>query len=119
MSYKDLEADIRAWANLEQYAKQQKEQAKENKREEKRQKREAKLNAPLTPKPVVHVEKPVSYKKVVTLMVRESSQRVWGDLQEMKYFVEAMSDTDAELQAIKYAQAGGFAWDSTVSIKLV
>ena len=119
MSYKDLEAEIRAWANLEQHAKQQKELAQESKREQKRQKREAKQRAPLTPKPVVNVEKPVTYHKYVLLEVRDQTDRVWGELKRTGYAVDAMSDTDAELQAIKLAKSEGFVWDSTVSIKLV
>lgn len=118
MSYKDLEAEIRAWANLEQHAKQQKEFAQESKREVKRLKREAKLSAPLTPKPVVNVEKPVTYRKFVVLNVRTQTERVWGELQRVGYHVDAMSDTDAELQAIVEARDNGYAWDSTVSIKL-
>lgn len=119
MSYKDLEAEIKAWANLEQHAKNQKEQAQESKREQKRLKREAKQKAPLTPKPVVHVEKPVTYRKYVLLEYRDQNDRVWGDLKRAGYTVDAMSDTDAELQAIKLAKEDGYAWDSTVSIKLI
>lgn len=119
MSYKDLEAEIRAWANLEQHAKQQRELAQESKREQKRQKREAKQRAPLTPKPVVNVEKPVTYHKYVLLEVRDQTDRVWGDLIRAGYTVDAMSDTDAELQAIKLAKDDGYAWAATLSIKLI
>ena len=118
MSYKDLEAEIRAWANLEKHAKEQKESAQENRREQKRLKREAKQKAPLTPKPVVYIEKPVTYRKLVVIEVRSAIERVWGDLQKVGYHVEAMSDTDAELQAIKLARAEGYVWVNTVSIKL-
>lgn len=118
MSYKDLEAEIRAWANLEQHAKDQKELAQERKREQKRLKREAKQKAPLTPKPVLYVEKPVTYNKLVVIEVRTAVERVWGDLKQVGYHVVAMSDTDAELQAIKLAKADGYVWANTISIKL-
>lgn len=118
MSYKDLEAEIRSWANIEQHAKQQKELAQERKRQDKRDKRAAKGKAPLTAKPVIEVQKPVNTRKHVVLSVRESSERVWGDLKNVSYHVDTMSNTDAELMAIKLAKSEGYAWDRTVSIKL-
>lgn len=119
MSYKDLEAEIKAWANLEQHAKEQKVLAEEKKRQAKRDKRAAKLTAPLTAKPVTEVQKPVTYRKYVLLELRDQTDRVWGDLIRAGYTVDAMSDTDAELQAIKLAKDDGYAWAATVSIKLI
>lgn len=119
MSYKDLEAEIRAWANLEQHAKEQKVLAEEKKRQAKRDKRAAKLTAPLTAKPATEVQKPVTYRKYVLLELRDQTDRVWGDLIRAGYTVDAMSDTDAELQAIKLAKEDGYAWAATLSIKLI
>ena len=119
MSYKDLEAEIRSWANIEQHAKQQKELAQERKRQDKRDKRAAKGKAPLTAKPVTEVQEPVTYRKYVLLELRDQTDRVWGDLIRAGYTVDAMSDTDAELQAIKLAKEDGYAWAATLSIKLI
>lgn len=85
MSYKDLEAEIKAWANLEAYAHQQKEDAKEAKRAAKRQKREQKLtgkgSGPLIPKrPAPALEKPLKTFKRITIECRNMAHRVWGEV---------------------------------------
>lgn len=117
MSYKDLEAEIRSWANIEQHAKQQKELAQERKRQDKRDKRAAKLTAPLIPKVVKEVQAPINTKRRVRMNVRTSHERAWGEITEVFYDVDAPYQTGAELAAIKQASAQGWHWVETLSIE--
>lgn len=120
MSYKDLEAEIKAWANLEAYAHQQKLEAEEAKRQAKRDKRNKKLGkhkGPLIPKsPAPKLERPVKTFKRITIEVRPIQHRKWGDVEEVTYEVETLSDTVAELEAIKQARADGYSFDKVVTI---
>ena len=117
MSYKDLEAEIKAWANLEQHAKDQKEALQERKRQEKRDKRAAKLNAPLVPKVTKEVQKPVKIDFRVWLLLRTKSERVWGEPVTKLYKVSDDFETNAELEAIKQASKDGYHWVATVEVK--
>lgn len=119
MSYKDLEAEIRSWANIEQHAKQQKELAQERKRQDKRDKRAKKGKAPLTAKPVIEVQAPVSTKRRVYMLVRTATDRVWGDITEVFYDVDVPYETEAELAAIKKASLQGWHWVETRLIELI
>lgn len=121
MSYKDLEAEIKAWAHLEAYAHQQKEDAKEAKRAAKRQKREQKLtgkgSGPLIPKrPAPALEKPLKTFKRITVECREIHHRTWGEIIELTFEVETISETEAEVGAIKQARAKGYSYERTVSV---
>lgn len=119
MSYKDLEAEIKAWANLEAYAKQQKEDKEEQRRQDKRDKRtkKAKAKGVLIPRsPAPKLDKPVRVYKDITLEVREIQHRKWGDIEKVTYTVETMSDTVAEVEAIKQARADGFSFDRVIKI---
>lgn len=118
MSFKDLEAEIKAWANLEAYAKQQKEDAVESRRQAKREKRAKKAKkGTLTPKPSVLIAKPIKTFKDITLEVRPIQHRQWGDIEQVTYTVETMSDTVAEVEAIKQARLDGFSFDRVVKIE--
>lgn len=117
MSYKDLEAEIKVWANLEQHAKEQKVLAEEKKRQAKRDKRAAKLTAPLIPKVAKEVQAPINTKRRVRMNVRNSHERVWGDITEVFYDVNVPYQTEAELAAIKQASAQGWHWVETLSIE--
>lgn len=119
MSYKDLEAEIRAWANLEAHAKQQKEAAEEAVRQAKRDKRakKAKTKGLLSPKPVVELSKPIKTFKDITLEVRPIHHRKWGDVEHVTYTVETMSDTVAEVEAIIKARQDGFSFDRVFKIE--
>lgn len=120
MSYKDLEAEIRAWANLEAYAKKQKEDKEEQRRQDKRDKRskKAKAKGVLTPKPATpELVKPLKVFKEVVLEVRPIHHRKWGDIEQRVYVVETMSDTVAEVEAIKQARQDGYSFDRVVNIK--
>lgn len=117
MSYKDLEAEIRAWANLEAYAKQQKEDAAEARRQAKRDKLARKKKpSVLVPRQPVEVVKPVRVFKIVKLEVRPIHHRKWGDLEYVTYSVETISNTAAEVEAIKQARADGYSFDRVVSM---
>lgn len=117
MSYKDLEAEIKAWANIEQHAKEQKVLAEEKKRQAKRDKRAAKLTAPLIPKVAKEVQAPINTKRRVRMNVRNAQERVWGDITEVFYDVNVPYQTEAELAAIKQASAQGWHWVETLSIE--
>lgn len=118
MSYKDLEAEIKAWANLEAYAKQQKEDKEEQRRQDKRDKRakKAKKGTLIPRSPAPKLDKPVRVYKDITLEVREIQHRKWGDIEQLTYTVETMSDTVAEVEAIKQARQDGFSFDRVVKI---
>jgi hypothetical protein len=120
MSYKDLEAEIKAWANLEKYAHQQKEQAEEARRQAKRDKRNKKLGkhkGPLIPKqPAPKLERPTKTYKRITLECRQIQHRKWGEPVELTYEVQTMSDAVAEVEAIKQAREDGYSFDSVVNI---
>lgn len=118
MSFKDLEAEIRAWAQLEAYASKQKEDAKEAKRQAKRDKRNAKQKqtGKLVPKKPAHVERPMHHFKRVTLEVREIRNRHWGDIEEITFEVETISSTVAELEAIRQARLQGYSFEAVVCI---
>lgn len=120
MSYKDLEAEIKAWANLEAYAKKQKEDTEEARRQAKRDKRskKAKAKGVLSPKPATpELVKPLKVFKEVVLEVRPIHHRKWGDVEQVTYTVETMSDTLAEVEAIKQARQDGYSFDRVVNIK--
>lgn len=121
MSYKDLEAEIRAWAQLEAYAHQQKVDAQEAKRQHKRDKRANKLKpGPLTPKPPKpELERPLKTYKVVTIECRPINHRKWGEPEQLTYEVRTMSDAVAEVEAIKQARADGYSFDKVVTIKTI
>lgn len=120
MSFKDLEAEIRAWANLEAYAKQQKHDAQEAKREAKRQKRDKKLGkhvGPLVPKqPAPRLERPTKTHKRITIECRPIMHRTWGDPVELTYEVNTISDFEAEVSAITKAREDGYSFDKVVCI---
>lgn len=120
MSYKDLEAEIKAWANLEAYAHQQKLEAEEAKRAAKRHKRDKKLGkvkGPLVPKqPAPKLDKPTKTYKRITIECREIQHRKWGEPVELTYEVCTMSDAVAEVEAIHQARAEGFSFDKVVHI---
>ena len=119
MSFKDLEAEIRAWANLEAYAHKMKEDAQEAKRQAKRDKRARKLQkGPLIPKqPAPRLEKPLKTYKRITIECREIKHRTWGEPEEMTYEVCTISDAVAEVEAIKQARADGYSFDKVVHIE--
>ena len=119
MSYKDLEAEIRAWANIEQHAKDQKEALQERKRQDKRDKRAAKQNAPLVPKAAKEVQKPVSNEFRVWLLVRGKDQWIGERPVTKLYNVKCQFETSAELEAIKQASTDGFNYVSTVEVTKV
>lgn len=119
MSYKDLEAEIKAWADLEAYSKKHKEDAQEAIRAAKRQKlaKKQKTKNVLVPKsPAPKLERPTKTYKRVTLEVRPIHHRKWGEVQEVTYEVCTMSDTVAEVEAIKQAREDGLSFDSIVLI---
>lgn len=118
MSFKDLEAEIRAWANLEAYAKKAREDAQEAKRQAKRDKRERKekQRGLLSPKPRVEVQRPVRHFKRVTIEAREIQNRTWGEVVELTYEVETISDAVAEVAAIEQARKDGYSFDAVVTI---
>ena len=119
MSYKDLEAEIKAWANLEAYAKKQKEDAEESRRQAKRDKRSKKEKAKgvlVAKRPTPELVKPLKVLKDITLEVRPIHHRKWGDIEQVTYTVETMSDTIAEVEAIKQARQDGYSFDRVVSI---
>lgn len=120
MSYKDLEAEIRAWANLEAHAKTMKEDAQEARRQAKRDKRNQKLGkvkGPLIAKsPAPRLERPTRTFKRITIECRPIHHRKWGEPEELTYEVEAMTDAVAEVAAIKQAREDGYSFDSVVNI---
>jgi hypothetical protein len=121
MSYKDLEAEIKAWANLEAYAHQQKLDAEEAKRQAKRDKRDKKQGkpgkGPLIPKqPAPRLERPTKTYKRITIECRPIQHRKWGEPVELTYEVCTMSDAVAEVEAIHQARAEGFSFDKVVHI---
>jgi hypothetical protein len=120
MSYKDLEAEIKAWANLEAYAHQQKLEAEEAKRQAKRAKRDKKLGkhkGPLVAKlPAPRLERPTKVYKRITIECREIQHRKWGEPVEVTYEVQALTDAVAEVAAIKKAREDGFSFDRVVHI---
>lgn len=120
MSYKDLEAEIKAWANLEAYAHQQKLDAEEAKRQAKRDKRDKKLGkvkTPLIPKqPAPRLDRPTKTYKRITIECRPIQHRKWGEPEELTYEVCTMSDAVAEVEAIHQARAEGFSFDKVVHI---
>lgn len=118
MSFKDLEAEIKAWANLEAYAKQQKHNKQEAKRQAKRDKRERKEKQKglLSPKPKVDVQRMPRHFKRVTIEAREIKHRKWGEVVELTYEVETISDAVAEVAAIEKAREEGYSFDAIVSI---
>lgn len=120
MSYKDLEAEIKAWANLEAYAHQQKLDAEEARRAAKRHKRDKKLGkvkGPLIPKkPAPKLDKPLKTYKRITIECREIQHRTWGEPVELTYEVCTMSDAVAEVEAIHQARSEGFSFDRVVHI---
>jgi hypothetical protein len=119
MSYKDLEAEIKAWANLEAYAKKQKEDTEEARRKAKRDKRAKKQGKGVlvAKRPAPTLAKPIKTFKDVTLEVRPIHHRKWGDIEQVTYTVETMSDTVAEVEAIKQARLDGYSFDCVVTIK--
>jgi hypothetical protein len=124
MSFKDLEAEIKAWADLEAYAKAHKEASQELKRQGKRQKRAykqavraGKVPGPLVPKKAaVKPELAPRVSKRVTMEVRHTAHRVHGDIMEVTYPVEAQTDTLAEVEAIRLAAKDGYTYVSLVCI---
>lgn len=118
MSFKDLEAEIRAWANLEAYAKQAKEDAQEAKRQAKRDKKanKEKQKGLLSPKPRIEVQRPIRHFKRVTIEAREIKNRTWGEVVELTYEVETISDAVAEVAAIEKAREEGYSFDAVVKI---
>lgn len=121
MSYKDLEAEIKAWANLEAYAHQQKLDAEEARRAAKRAKRDKKLGkpgkGPLVAKlPAPKLERPTKTYKRITIECRPIQHRKWGEPVELTYEVHALTDAVAEVAAIKQARDEGFSFDKVVHI---
>lgn len=118
MSYKDLEAEIKAWANLEAHAKAQKEDAQEARRKAKRDKRMRKhVKGPLIPKsPAPKLERPRRTFKRVTIECRPIHHRKWGEPVELTYEVETMTDAVAEVDAINRARVDGYSYDRLVCI---
>ncbi len=118
MSYKDLEAEIKAWANLEAHAKAQKEDAQEARRQAKRDKRARKhVKGPLIAKtPAPRLERPRRTFKRVTIECRPIHHRKWGDLIELTYEVETMTDAVGEVGAIKQAREDGYSFERVVCI---
>lgn len=123
MSYKDLEAEIKAWANLEKYAHQQKLDAEEAKRQAKRDKRAKKLGkhkGPLVPKlPAPKLERPTKTYKRITIECRPIHHRKWGEPEELTYEVQTLSDAVAEVEAIKQARQDGYSFDKVVHISTI
>lgn len=118
MSFKDLEAEIKAWANLEAYAHQQKEDAQEAKRQAKRDKRAGKgVKGPLIAKrPAPKLERIPSIWKRVTIEARQINHKTWGELFELTYEVESLTDAVAEVAAIKQARLDGYSFEKVVHI---
>lgn len=118
MSYKDLEAEIKAWANLEAYAHQQKLDAEEAKRQAKRDKRDKKLGkGPLVAKlPAPRLDRPTKTWKRITIECRPIQHRTWGEPVELTYEVKTISDFEAEVSAITQARADGYSFDKVIHI---
>lgn len=121
MSYKDLEAEIKAWANLEAHAKAQKEHAQEEKRQQKRdklaRKQGKKVKGPLIAKqPTPKLDKPTKTFKRVTIECKPINHRKWGEAIELTYEVESLTDAVAEVAAIKQARSEGYSFERVVHI---
>src|SRR5579872_1352184 len=121
MSYKDLEAEIKAWANLEAYAHQQKLEAEEAKRQAKRDKRDKKLGKPgkgllVAKLPAPKLDRPTKMYKRITIECRPIQHRKWGEPVEVTYEVQALTDAVAEVAAIKQARVDGYSFDRVVHI---
>lgn len=124
MSFKDLEAEIKAWADLEAYAKAHKQASEELRRAGKRQKRAHKLavKAGKVPGPLVAKKaavKPelgVRVSKRVTIEVRPTAHRIHGELLEVTYPVDGQTDAVAEVEAIRLAAQDGYTYVSLVCI---
>ena len=119
MSFKDLEAEIRAWAQLEQFAQQQREAAQEAKREAKRLKRARKEAEQIgRPRPALYIpDRPVRYDIDVTLGVRKVENGKMSDLLEVTFTISTLSLDDAEVQARKQAKQAGFILRGTVAVE--
>lgn len=124
MSFKDLEEEIKAWADLEAYAKAHKEASEELRRANKRHKKAhkdalkaGKVKGLLVPKkPAPTLERPHRTHKRVTLEVRHTAHRKHGELIEVTYPVSAQTDTLAEVEAIRLAAQDGFTYVGLVCI---
>ncbi|MNN49244.1 hypothetical protein D3C81_1637590 [compost metagenome] len=118
MSYKDLEAEIKAWANLEAHAKAKKEDAQEARRQAKRNKRAIKQGkGPLIAKqPAPKLDKPLKTYKRITIECRPIHHRKWGEPIELTYEVQALTDAVAEVAAIKQAREDGYSFDKVVHV---
>lgn len=123
MSYKDLEAEIKAWANLEAYAKKQKEDKQEAKRQAKRDKRakkEGKHKGPLIPRlPAPKIERPFKTIKRITIQCKPIDHPVHGEEVELTYEIETLTDAVAEVEAIKKAREHGYSFDKVIYIATV
>lgn len=112
MSYKDLEEQIRAWAELETFAHNQKVEAQKAKRIAKLA-REKKKGRP----PMFIPDRPVRYEIEVILNVRRVEEGMSGDLLEVAFTVPTISADEAEIQAKQQAKLAGFIWRGTVAVE--
>ncbi len=109
MSFTQLEAQIRAWADLEAYAAANRETAQKIRAFEKAKRKRPPMYRPDT--------RPVCHTIIVTLNVREQTPEGLGELTEAIYPIRTISEAEAEMQAKQQAKIAGFVWRGTVSIE--
>ena len=115
MSYKDLEAEIARWHELELLAQQKQNEIKARK-EFRRQKNKR--------GPVSKPERPPQYLRYVTLLVEPKvpapinmfrTYAHWADQSTtVVYEIDSLSSVAAELEAIKIASTYGWIWLKTL-----
>jgi len=112
MSYKDLEKEISGWIEAEKATLLRKVEAKAYKAMRKSFSK-AKAERP----PMFRPDRPVKFTKVVVLNVRYIRGADMGKLVQREYSVETLSETVAELEAIRLAKEAGYIWRGTVEIR--
>lgn len=121
MSYKDLEAEITRWADLEHFAREQQAAVRQRKQFKKEQaKRDARLGKRARP------DAPVKHVKHVTLLVEPRVPAPlhmfrcaahWADQSTtVVYTVDQLSRVSAELEAIQMATSMNWVWLKTLSV---
>lgn len=66
--------------------------------------------------PMYRPDRPVSYTKVVVLNVRRKSEGEHGELLTVRYPIDTVSDSVAELAAQAKCREDGYIWRGTVDI---
>jgi hypothetical protein len=121
MSFKDLEAEIARWAELERFAAQRQAEVRARKEYKRLKNKRLALRGP-----AYRPERLPRYKKAVTLLVtprvplpahRFRTRNEWADQSTtIVYEIEVLASVEAELQAIKMATACGYVWLKTLSV---